>query len=112
VNLIKTVSLQDKVADANVSRITYRMEMNRSQILLALQHHPAFEYSKLHDHATTLHLNAIAENTDRINKLWTAYFAGIKSADEKKRAEALAGKVSLPPPPSRKTNGTMRRRSC
>jgi methyl-accepting chemotaxis protein len=86
-SLLQNVSVADANDVANVIQIKYRMEMNRSQILLALQHHPAFEYSKLHDHPVINHLNLIVENTNKIKELWAKYIAAVKSPEEKKLAD-------------------------
>lgn len=87
VELVRDVSLKDKGADATVARIKHVMETNRTQVLLALQHNPGFEQSKLHDHPVTVHLNAIADNTGRIDALWKEYHRGISSPEERELAD-------------------------
>lgn len=87
VRLMRDVSVQDKAADATVARIKHGMETNRTQVLLALQHNPGFEHAAMHDHPVTNHLNAIAENTRRIDTLWSEYLASIQSQEEKQLAE-------------------------
>jgi aerotaxis receptor len=52
-----------------IGRITALMSENRGQIMLGLQHSPANPFAKLHDHAITVHTDAIAKNRDEISAL-------------------------------------------
>ncbi|HEY0844322.1 MAG TPA: methyl-accepting chemotaxis protein [Noviherbaspirillum sp.] len=88
VGLMRDVSVQDKASDATVARIKHGMETNRTQVLLALQHNPGFEHAAMHDHPVANHLNAIAENSRRIQALWSDYLGGIRSTEEKALADA------------------------
>jgi methyl-accepting chemotaxis protein len=56
-----------------LGRINRLMADNRSQVLLALQHDPAHEYSKLHDHQLGIHLDAIVANRTAIDDAWAEY---------------------------------------
>jgi methyl-accepting chemotaxis protein len=56
-----------------LGRITRLMADNRTQVLLALQHDPAHEYSKLHEHQLSMHLDAIVANRVLIDDAWTEY---------------------------------------
>ena len=47
-----------------IGRIQLLMSDNRAQIMLALQHNPAGQYAKLHDHPLSLHLDNMAKNRD------------------------------------------------
>jgi len=96
VSLMREVSVQDKAADATVAKIRHAMETSRTQVLLALQHNPAFEQSKLHDHPVTNHINAISANSDKVNILWREYLASVKSPEERALADdwlARSGKL-------------------
>jgi methyl-accepting chemotaxis protein len=55
-----------KLAD----RIRYLLSDSRGQILLGMQHNPAYSVAKLHDHAIQVHLDAITDNTNRISEAW------------------------------------------
>ncbi|HYC42013.1 MAG TPA: methyl-accepting chemotaxis protein [Noviherbaspirillum sp.] len=87
VALMRDVAVKDKSADALIARIRHAMETNRTQVLLAMQHNPGFEQSKLHDHPVDNHLKAIADNTAKIKALWAEYSAGIRSSDEQQLAD-------------------------
>jgi methyl-accepting chemotaxis protein len=52
-----------------IGRIQLLMSDNRAQIMLALQHNPAGQYAKLHDHPLSLHLDNMAKNRDEITAL-------------------------------------------
>ena len=49
------------------------MTENRSQIMLALQHDPRSEYSSLHDHPVSMHLEAIEKNAEEISAAFKKY---------------------------------------
>ncbi|MEC5159233.1 MULTISPECIES: methyl-accepting chemotaxis protein [unclassified Janthinobacterium] len=94
-----TSRLLDNTAkkDARVSarlaeRIRFKMEINRSQILQALQHNPAMEWSKLHDHPLAVHFKTIDDTTAEINKLLSAYRDAIDTAPERELAEQWVAK--------------------
>lgn len=85
---LQNISLGDVKTVSAVERIRFQMEINRSQILQALQHNPVMEWSNLHDHPTTVHEKAIATASAEINRLWAEYAANIKSPEEKRLADA------------------------
>jgi methyl-accepting chemotaxis protein len=86
--LLQNTSMKDLRVNASVEDIRFKMEVNRSQILQALQHNPATEWAKLHDHPLTVHYKIIADTSAEINQSWSAYSAGIESAEERKLAQA------------------------
>jgi methyl-accepting chemotaxis protein/methyl-accepting chemotaxis protein-1 (serine sensor receptor) len=87
-SLMRDVALQDAKTENTFSRIRLLMETNRSQVLQALQHNPGFDWAKLHDHPLDVHWGLIAKTSASINELWTNYYSGIQSPDEKRLADA------------------------
>ncbi|MES2256949.1 MAG: methyl-accepting chemotaxis protein [Pseudomonadota bacterium] len=87
VDLLKEVTLSDQRNANERNAIRLDMETNRSQILQALQHNTAFEWSKLHDHPLTVHWGIIDETSARVAARWERYVGSIKSDEEKKLAE-------------------------
>jgi methyl-accepting chemotaxis protein-1 (serine sensor receptor) len=87
VNLLKEVTLSDQANANERNAIRLSMETNRSQILQALQHNTAFEWSKLHDHALTVHWGIVEDASARAAKGWEHYLGSIKSEEEKKLAQ-------------------------
>jgi methyl-accepting chemotaxis protein-1 (serine sensor receptor) len=87
VNLLKEVTLSDQANANERNAIRLSMETNRSQILQALQHNTAFEWSKLHDHALTVHWGIVDDASARAAKGWEHYLGSIKSEEEKKLAQ-------------------------
>ena len=82
------VALKDERSETAFQQIRGLMETNRSQILQALQHNPAFDWSKLHDHALGVHFTTIEKSSASIMQVWEQYKASIQSPDEKRLAEA------------------------
>jgi methyl-accepting chemotaxis protein-1 (serine sensor receptor) len=87
VSLLKEVTLRDQENANERNAIRLDMETSRSQILQALQHNTAFEWSKLHDHALTVHWGIIDDATARAAKNWEHYLGSIQSPEEKKLAQ-------------------------
>ncbi|MES2128017.1 MAG: methyl-accepting chemotaxis protein [Pseudomonadota bacterium] len=87
VDLVKDVTLAGQKNNTAQTAIRLEMELNRSQILQALQHNPTLSWSQLHDHALAVHFDLIDAISARAAKRWDAYLAAIKSPDEKKLAE-------------------------
>ena len=87
VGLLKDVTLSDQANVNERNAIRLDMETNRSQILQALQHNTAFEWSKLHDHPLTAHWGIVDAASARAAKSWEHYLGGIKSEEEKKLAQ-------------------------
>jgi methyl-accepting chemotaxis protein/methyl-accepting chemotaxis protein-1 (serine sensor receptor) len=85
---LQTTSMENLRVRAEADRIRFKMEINRSQILQALQHNPALEWHKLHDHPLANHFKIVEQTTAEINKLWRDYAAGIASPEERKLADA------------------------
>ena len=73
-NLLDNSTKNDAKASIRlVERIRYKMEINRSQILQALQHNPGMEWYKLHDHPLTVHFKVITDTSAEINKMLATY---------------------------------------
>ncbi|MES2296149.1 MAG: methyl-accepting chemotaxis protein [Pseudomonadota bacterium] len=85
--ILQETSLKDMRVSASVERIRFKMEVNRSQILQALQHNPVMEWAKLHDHPLTVHYKIIGDTSAEIKTLWNDYHAGIESAAERELAD-------------------------
>jgi methyl-accepting chemotaxis protein/methyl-accepting chemotaxis protein-1 (serine sensor receptor) len=86
--ILRDTSLKDVRVGASVEKIRFKMEINRSQILQALQHNPGMEWSKLHDHPVTAHFKIINDTTSEIRQLWRDYTATISSPEERTLADA------------------------
>ena len=84
----REVALRDRESETAFTQIRLLMEVNRSQVLQALQHNPEFGWAKLHDHPLDVHWAAIDQASQNIDKTWKKYYAGITTADEKKLADA------------------------
>jgi len=84
----ETLLLRGANAERAMARIQWLMETNRSQILQALQHNPAFEWAKLHDHPLDVHYKAVAQGVAELKAAWDAFDAGL--ADDKERQLAKA----------------------
>jgi methyl-accepting chemotaxis protein len=83
---VEGVSLRDARQQAAIGEIMLRMETNRSQILQALQHNPATDYVKMHDHPLFVHFTAINDNTAKLQEAWTRFELSLQTA----QAKALA----------------------
>lgn len=76
-----------------IGRIGEKMRNNRILLLLALQHDPRMPTSRLHDHPTVVHTDAVVENIEAINKLWDSYVAiPGKTSEQKRLVEEFAAK--------------------
>jgi methyl-accepting chemotaxis protein/methyl-accepting chemotaxis protein-1 (serine sensor receptor) len=92
-NLLDNTAKNDPKASIRlVERIRYKMEVNRSQILQALQHNPAMEWYKLHDHPLTVHFKAIAETSAEIKQMLAAYREMAGTPEEHALLDAWIGK--------------------
>lgn len=58
-----------------VERIGGLMEQIRTELLLSIQHNPSGQFSTMHDHPTTLHLDRIQRNADEIESLWKHFMS-------------------------------------
>ena len=63
-----------------------RLNSQRFDVMLALQHDPAGELGALHDHPASVHLDQIASRNEEIDRLWSAYRATYLTEDEKQLA--------------------------
>jgi len=88
----REVALRDRETETAFTRIRLLMELNRSQVLQALQHNPEFGWSKLHDHPLDVHWTAVDKASQDIEALWKTYYAGVASAEEKELADAWYAK--------------------
>ncbi|MFA7239463.1 MAG: methyl-accepting chemotaxis protein [Sulfuricellaceae bacterium] len=78
-----------------IGRIMLLMNENRAQIILALQHNPENRFSDMHDHALTLHFDAIAKNRDEITAIVGEYKKHNLTADEQTLADKYAAARTL-----------------
>ncbi|NRR31206.1 Tar ligand binding domain-containing protein [Oxalobacteraceae bacterium] len=85
--LLRSVTLTDEKNTTEQNAIRLDMELSRSQILQALQHNPELAWSKLHDHALTVHFDQIDTVSTRIAKRWEGYLAKLTSPEQKRLAE-------------------------
>ena len=85
--MLQNRSLKDVKVGASIEKIRFKMEINRSQILQALQHNPGMEWAKLHDHPLTVHFKVINETISDIKQLWADYTAAIASPEERALAD-------------------------
>ncbi|MCU7927813.1 MAG: methyl-accepting chemotaxis protein [Candidatus Thiodiazotropha sp. (ex Dulcina madagascariensis)] len=67
---------------------------SRTQILLSLQHDPASEFSGMHDHPLSHHLNAINENLEIVDEHWNEVTAIEMEGEEKTLADTFAASKS------------------
>jgi methyl-accepting chemotaxis protein len=94
-NEIAKVMYQESMVGMNyLAKVGVLMRENRIQLLLAIQHDPLLETSKLHDHPVTLHLDPVKKNIEEISKIWAAHVSLMDKNDpeEAKLAEAYAAK--------------------
>jgi aerotaxis receptor len=79
---------QDRLVPTGlIGRIMLLMNDNRGQVMLALQHNPSHELSKMHDHPLSQHIDAINRNRDEITALWKNYLDRDLTPDERNLAE-------------------------
>ncbi len=84
----REVALRDRETETAFTKIRLLMELDRSQVLQALQHNPEFGWSKLHDHPLDVHWGAVEKATQDIEALWKTYYAAVVSEEERKLADA------------------------
>ncbi|MBT9540514.1 methyl-accepting chemotaxis protein [Thiobacillus sp.] len=82
-------AVQASTNEAGVMRVLKVMETSRAQVLLALQHNPSYEFASMHDHALSLHLNALGQSQDDLKKLWSEFYAEMADTPEQKLADAF-----------------------
>jgi methyl-accepting chemotaxis protein len=83
VGLLEGVSLRDARQQAMIANLTLRMETNRSQLLQALQHNPATDYAKMHDHPLSVHFKLIADNTRALEQAREEFDASLRTPQAK-----------------------------
>ena len=85
---------ENMVGTDHLSAIGMLMRENRIQLLLATQHDPSLESSKLHDHPVAVHLDQVDKNIVEIGKKWEAYLATVdlQNPDEARLADAYLAK--------------------
>jgi methyl-accepting chemotaxis protein/methyl-accepting chemotaxis protein-1 (serine sensor receptor) len=83
---LREVTVRDAKDEIDITRIRSLMEVDRSQVLQALQHNPEVEYSKWHDHPTAIHFKVAAETSESLRRLWAQYESGIHTPEEKRLA--------------------------
>ncbi|OGT97640.1 MAG: chemotaxis protein [Geobacteraceae bacterium GWC2_48_7] len=71
-----------------LSKIDGLMRANRIQMLLALQHDPTNDFSSLHDHPTSAHIDLTKKYNLEIEKMWSEYYGGITEDNSRKLADA------------------------
>lgn len=90
---LRTVTARLENSGGNMqifSEIRFLMGENRAQVLLALQHDPAGQWAKLHDHPQDMHLDLVVANRDKITQLWQPYIAQNLPDEERQLAERYA----------------------
>jgi methyl-accepting chemotaxis protein len=86
VRVLRDITLADQKNTNIQTGIRLEMELNRSQILQALQHNPVLSWSQLHDHPLTVHFDQVDAISGRAAKRWQDYLAAIRSPEEKSLA--------------------------
>jgi methyl-accepting chemotaxis protein len=86
VSLLRNISIKDQASATTLTSIRLQMELNRSQILQALQHNPNMEWHTLHDHPLEVHFDLVENFSAEATRMWEQYLAGIESPEELKLA--------------------------
>jgi methyl-accepting chemotaxis protein len=86
---LNTVYADRMVPLVQLDVVRAKLNANRGEMLLAMQHDPASPTAALHDHPTSRHLETIAANAAESDKQWQAYMATYLTEDEKKLAAAF-----------------------
>jgi methyl-accepting chemotaxis protein len=92
------ISIKDIDAARAIEKIRFKMEVNRSQILQALQHNPELQWSKMHDHPLNIHSATISQTSTEIDQAWTQYRKDIASPEEIRLADewyVKSGKLGI-----------------
>jgi methyl-accepting chemotaxis protein len=91
VSLLEGVALRDARQQGMINNIMLRMETNRSQLLQALQHNPATDYARLHDHPLAVHFKQIADNTRALEQARDEFSASLRMPQTKELVQAWYG---------------------
>lgn len=70
-----------------LSKIDGMMRANRIQMLLALQHDPTNDFSSLHDHPISDHIELTKKYNAEIEKLWSEYYGRLTDDNSRKLAD-------------------------
>jgi methyl-accepting chemotaxis protein len=87
---MKSVYADRLIPTGQLSKIIGYMRDNRIQLFAALQHDSTNEFSKMHDHAVTMHTDIVTGNIGKISKLWDEYMSTYLTPDESVLAEKFA----------------------
>ncbi|MCW8827182.1 MAG: methyl-accepting chemotaxis protein [Gammaproteobacteria bacterium] len=87
---MKSVYEDRLVPTGQLSKIIGYMRDNRTQLFAALQHDSNNEFSKMHDHAVTMHTDVVTSNIEKISRLWKEYMATYLTPEEVILAEKFA----------------------
>jgi methyl-accepting chemotaxis protein len=82
----RTVPLGD------LNKVNTLVNANTSEILRAMQHNPAYDVAKFHDHPTSDHIKRVEGNIALANKTWDKYKAANLTPEEKQLAETYEQK--------------------
>ena len=83
---LKAVYGERTVPLADLGKIQRLLAANFSEALRAIQHNPAAELAKLHDHPVSEHTERIEANIKAISELWEKYRAATLTPEEKQLA--------------------------
>jgi len=83
---LQTVYYDRTVPLADLGKIQRLLATNFSEALRAIQHNPASELAKLHDHPVTEHSDRIDANKKTVDELWKKYMANTLTPEEKQLA--------------------------
>ena len=83
VSLLEGMALRDARQQSEIGNIMLRMEINRSQLLQALQHNPETDYAKLHDHPLAVHFEQIAANTRALERVRDEFVGSLRTPQAK-----------------------------
>lgn len=84
---LETVYNDRTIPTGELSRIQALLNGSFSEVLRALQHNPAYEISRLHDHPVSEHVNRVEKSLANMKELWAKYMATYLTPEEKVLAE-------------------------
>ncbi|MBS4097185.1 MAG: methyl-accepting chemotaxis protein [Sulfuricella sp.] len=84
---LKTVYGERTIPLGELGQIQRLLALNFSEALRAIQHNPAGELAKLHDHPVSEHTERVAANVKSIGELWGRYRARPLTAEEQRIAD-------------------------
>jgi methyl-accepting chemotaxis protein len=89
---MKEVYEHQTIPMREVARIRRLVVDNGSQIFRAIQHNPATEYAKLHDHAISMHLNIVQKNVAWLDETFTSLKKNLTPGSEEVK---LVGEIEV-----------------